>query len=154
MYNGLQTSYKQQVANPFRGVSGLDLTISYTLSRFKGTGGSDQNFSPLAWDFRNPTGFFGPTALDRTHQFKFGLTFDVAHRGPRFSIIGNFGSPAPTTLQLTSPGGTTGTGEIFRSDLTGDGTVEDLFPINGGTVGTAGAVHARSQRLKHDPSHQ
>jgi Carboxypeptidase regulatory-like domain len=138
VYNGLQTSYKQQVANPFRGLSGLDLTISYTLSRFKGTGGSDQNFSPLAWDFRNPTGFFGPTALDRTHQFKFGLTFDVAHRGPRFSIIGNFGSPAPTTLQLASPGGTTGTGEIFRSDLTGDGTVEDLFPINGGTVGQPG----------------
>jgi hypothetical protein len=138
VYNGLQTSYKQQVSNPFRGVSGLDLTIAYTLSRFKGTGGSDQNFSPLAWDFRNPTGFFGPTALDRTHQFKFGVTFEVAHRGPRFSVIGNFASPAPTTLQLASPGGTTGTGEIFRSDLTGDGTVEDLFPINGGTVGQPG----------------
>jgi hypothetical protein len=138
VYNGLQSSYKQQVSNPLRGVTGLDLTIAYTLSRFKGTGGSDQNFSPLAWDFRNPTGFFGPTALDRTHQFKFGVTFDIAHRGPRFSVIGNFASPAPTTLQLASPGGTTGTGEIFRSDLTGDGTVEDLFPINGGTVGQPG----------------
>jgi hypothetical protein len=138
VYNGLQSSYKQQVSNPMRGLTGLDLTVSYTLSRFKGTGGSDQNFSPLAWDFRNPTGFFGPTALDRTHQFKFGVTFDVAHRGPRFSVIGNFASPAPTTLQLASPGGTTGTGEIFRSDLTGDGTVEDLFPINGGTVGQPG----------------
>jgi len=138
VYDGLQSSYKQQVSNPMRGLTGLDLTISYTLSRFKGTGGSDQNFSPLAWDFRNPTGFFGPTALDRTHQFKFGVTFDVAHRGPRFSVIGNFASPAPTTLQLASPGGTTGTGEIFRSDLTGDGTVEDLFPINGGTVGQPG----------------
>ena len=105
VYNGLQSSYKQQVSNPVRGLSGLDLTIAYTLSRFKGTGGSDQNFSPLAWDFRNPTGFFGPTALDRTHQFKFGLTFNVAHRGPQFSVIGNFASPAPTTLQLASPGG-------------------------------------------------
>jgi Carboxypeptidase regulatory-like domain len=38
VYNGLQTSYKQQMSNPFRGVSGLDLTVSYTLSRFKGTG--------------------------------------------------------------------------------------------------------------------
>ncbi len=138
VYNGLQSSYKQQLSNPFRGVTGMDLTIAYTLSRFKGTGGSDQNFSPLAFDYRNPTGFSGPTALDRTHQFKFGVTFDVAHRGPRFSVIGNFASPAPTTLQLASPGGTTGTGEIFRSDLTGDGTVEDLFPINGGTVGQPG----------------
>lgn len=138
VYNGLQSSYKQQVGNPFRGVASMDLTISYTLSRFKGTGGNDQNFSPLASDFRNPTGFSGPTALDRTHQFKFGVTFDVAHRGPRFSVIGNFASAPPTSLQLASPGGTTGTGEIFRSDLTGDGTVEDFFPLNGGTVGQPG----------------
>ena len=48
VYNGLQSSYKQQVGNPFRGVTQMDLTISYTLSRFKGTGGNDQNFSPLA----------------------------------------------------------------------------------------------------------
>jgi hypothetical protein len=138
VYNGLQTSFKQQVANPFRGVAGLDLTVSYTLSRFKGTGGNDQNFSPLAWDFRNPTGFFGPTSLDRTHQFKFGATFDVAHRGPRFSIIGNFASPAPTTLQLPTAAGTTGPGEIFRTDLTGDGTVSDIFPAHGGLAGQPG----------------
>jgi Carboxypeptidase regulatory-like domain len=138
VYNGLQTSYKQQMSNPFRGVTGLDLTISYTLSRFKGTGGSDQNFSPLAFDFRNPTAFFGPTALDRTHQFKFGATFNVAHKGPQFSVIGYFESAPPTTLQLSSPGGTTGAGEIFRSDLTGDGTVQDLFPASGGSVGQPG----------------
>jgi hypothetical protein len=138
VYNGLQTSFKQQVGNPFRGVNALDLTVSYTLSRFNGTGGSDQNFSPLAYDFRDPTAFSGPTALDRTHQFKFGATFDIAHRGPRFSVIGNFGSAPPTTLVVASPGGTTGTGEIFRSDLTGDGTVADLFPANGGQVGQPG----------------
>ena len=138
VYNGLQSSYKQQVGNPFRGVNTMDLTVSYTLSRFKGTGGSDQNFSPLAFDFRNPTGFNGPTALDRTHQFKFGATFDVAHRGPRFSIIGNLGSAPPTTLTLLSPRGTTGVGEIFRTDLTGDGTVGDLFPAKGGQVGQPG----------------
>jgi hypothetical protein len=62
----------------------------------------------------------------------------VAHRGPQFSVIGNFGSAPPTTLTVVSPGGSTGTGEIFRSDLTGDGTVADLFPANGGTVGQPG----------------
>jgi Carboxypeptidase regulatory-like domain len=138
VYNGLQSSYKQQVSNPFRGVSALDLTIAYTLSKFAGTGGSDQNFSPIAFDFRNPTGFNGPTGLDRTHQFKFGATFNVAHRGPQFSVIGNFGSAPPTTLTVVSPGGPQSTGEIFRSDLTGDGTVGDLFPANGGTVGQPG----------------
>lgn len=138
VYNGLQSSYKQQVATPFRGVSAMDLTIAYTLSRFKSTGGNDQNFSPLAWDFNNPTGFFGPSSLDRTHQFKFGVTFDVAHRGPRFSVIGNFASPAPSSLTLPTEAGTTGAGEIFRTDLTGDGTVGDLFPVNGGQVGQPG----------------
>jgi len=138
VYQGLQTSYKQQRANPFRGVSSVDLTISYTLSRFKSTGGNDQNFSPLAYDFRNPTEFYGPSALDRTHQFKFGATFDIAHRGPRFSLIGNFASAAPSTLLLPTEGGTTGPGEIFRTDLTGDGTVSDLFPAKGGIAGQPG----------------
>jgi hypothetical protein len=132
VYNALQTSYKQQVANPFRGVSSLDLTVSYTLSRFVGNGGNDQNFSAISFDNNNPGYFTGPTSLDRTHQFKFGLTFDVAHRGPRFSVIGNFASAAPSLLFLTpagSPGEGT-TGEIFRTDLTGDGTVADPFPVN------------------------
>ena len=82
VYNALQTSYKQRVNNPFRGFNAMDLTISYTLSRFQGTGGNDQNFSANAWDNRNPTAFFGPTSLDRTHAFKFGATFNVAHREP------------------------------------------------------------------------
>ena len=139
VYNGLQTSYKQQISDPFRGVSGMDLTVSYTLSRFKGTGGNDQNFSPVAFDFRDPTRFMGPTALDRTHQFKFGVTFDVAHRGPRFSVIGNFGSAPPTSLTVASAGGSTGpNGEIFKSDLTGDGTVGDFFPAHGGVAGQPG----------------
>jgi hypothetical protein len=79
VYNALQTEYKQQVHSPFRGISGMNLQVAYTLSRFQGNGGNDQNFSAVAWDFRNPKGFFGPTSLDRTHQFKFGATFDVAH---------------------------------------------------------------------------
>src|SRR4029077_191078 len=138
VYNGLQSSYKQQLRDPFRGVNSMDLTISYTYSRFQGTGGNDQNFSPLALDFRDPTGFFGPTALDRTNQFKFGVTFNVAHRGPQFSVIGNFASAPPTTMTVVSPGGPQGTGEIFRSDLTGDGTVGDIFPAHGGIAGQPG----------------
>jgi hypothetical protein len=134
VYNALQTSFKQRVTSPFRGVSALDLTVSYTLSRFEGNGGNDQNFSALAWDNANPTAFFGPTSLDRTHAFKFGATFDVAHRGPRFSVIGNFGSPHPALMQLLTQSGNAypGTGEIFRTDVTGDGSVQDLFNPNGG----------------------
>ena len=140
VYNALQSSYKQRVANPLRGVNAMDLTVTYTLSRFKGNGGDDQNFSAGAGDNDNPTKAFGPTSLDRTHAFKFGATFDVAHRGPRLSLIGNFGSPHPASMQLaTENGSPQGTGEIFRTDVTGDGSVQDLFNPNGG-FGTPGQL--------------
>jgi hypothetical protein len=134
VYNALQTSYKQRIASPFRGVNAMDLIISYTLSRYTGTGGDDQNFSAVAWDNNNPTSYMGPTSLDRTHAFKFGATFDVAHHGPRFSLIGNFGSPHPAFMVLATEGGQLypQTGEIFRTDVTGDGSVGDLFNPNGG----------------------
>lgn len=133
VYNALQTMYRQVVGNPFRGVASMDLTITYTLSRFVGDGGNDQNFSALAWDNNNPGYFTGPTSLDRTHAFKFGSTFSVAHRGPLVSFVGNFGSPHPVnTLLLTQDGNAyPGTGEIFRTDLTGDGSVQDIFSVNG-----------------------
>jgi hypothetical protein len=134
VYNGLQTEYKQQVHNPFRGVTGLNLQVAYTLSRFEGNGGNDQNFSAVAWDQRNPTAFFGPTTLDRTHQFKFGATFDIAHRGPRLSFIGGFSSPRPSNLSLpiTNGGSQSEQADIFRTDLTGDGTIGDLINSSSG----------------------
>jgi hypothetical protein len=141
VYNALQTSYKEQIGNPMRGISSMDLTISYTLSRYVGNGGNDQNFSATAFDNNNPGYFTGPTSLDRTHQFKFGATFDVAHRGPRFSVIGNFASAEPTTLLLLSPASPaqSAPGEIYQTDLTGDGTVQDPFPVSTGqAVGKPG----------------
>ncbi len=44
-YNALQMSYKQQIANPMPGLTSLNMTIAYTLSRFVGDGGNDQFFS-------------------------------------------------------------------------------------------------------------
>src|SRR5208337_4021766 len=68
--------------------------------------------------------FMGPTLQDRTHQFKFGAIFDIAHHGPRLSLIGSFASPQPSDLRIPVY---TSTGEIFRSDLTGDGTTGDFL---------------------------
>ncbi len=124
VYNGLQSEWRQRVKNPFRGVASLDLQVNYTLSRFQSDGGSDQHFTPNAWDFRNPTAFMGPTAEDRTHQFKFGATFGFAHHGPRLSLIGGFASPQPSDLRIPVY---TSTAAIFQSDLTGDGTVGDFL---------------------------
>jgi hypothetical protein len=137
VYNALQTEYKYQVHNPFRAFSGLNVQIAYTLSRFQGSGGNDQNFSAVAFDARNPTKFFGPTSLDRTHQFKFGTTFDVAHRGPRISLIASFLSPTPSNLSLDTSAQTQAAG-IFTSDLTGDGTLGDLINAAGTGVGKPG----------------
>ncbi len=136
VYSGMQTEYHTQVENPFRGVRNLDLLVNYTLSRFVSDAGSDQHFTINASDFRNPTAFMGPTAEDRTHQFKFGGSFDFARRGPRLSFIGGFASPQPSDLRV--PQYET-TGEIFRSDLTGDGTVNDLLDSAGGNIGHPGS---------------
>jgi hypothetical protein len=139
-YNALQMSYKQQLASPMPEIASMDLTIAYTLSRFVNDAGgalADQNFSAPALDFNNPSYVTGPSPLDRTDAFKFGLTMEVAHHGPRLSVIGNFGTAHPSTPFLLaanggSAAGVTSKGEIFRTDLTGDGTVEDIFPTNAG----------------------
>jgi len=131
VYNALQTSYKQRIASPMPGISSLDLTVAYTLSRFVGNGGNDQNFSAVAWDNNNPGYYTGPTSLDRTDQFKFGLTFNVVHHGPQFSVISNFATAAPSTL-LMNIGTQEDQSGIFHTDFTGDGTIGDIFPTGAG----------------------
>jgi hypothetical protein len=132
VYNAVQSEYKYQVRNPLKGIAGANMQVAYTLSKFEGNGGNDQNFSAIAFDARNPTAFFGPTSLDRTHQFKFGSTFDIAHRGPRLSLIASFLSPTPSNLSLDTTSQTQAAG-IFQTDLTGDGTLGDL--INSAATG-------------------
>ena len=137
VYNAIQSEYKYQVSNPLRGITGMNMQVAYTLSRFEGNGGNDQNFSAIAFDARNPTAFFGPTSLDRTHQFKFGTTFDIAHHGPRLSLIASFLSPTPSNLALNTASQTQAAG-IFTSDLTGDGTLGDLINSAGTGIGKPG----------------
>jgi hypothetical protein len=117
-------------------VASLDLQVNYTLSRFVSNGGKDQHFTPNAWDFRNPTAFIGPTAEDRKHQYKIGATFEFAHHGPRWSVIGGVASPQPSDLNVPTQGSV---GEIFRSDLTGDGTTGDFLDSSATTIGHPGA---------------
>jgi hypothetical protein len=145
VYNGLQSEWRQRVKDPFRGVRTLDLQVNYTLSRFLSDNGSDQHFTTTGWDYRNPTAFMGPTLEDRTHQFKFGATFEFAHHGPRLSLIGGFASPQPSDLRLPTQGTV---GEIFRSDLTGDGTTGDFLNSAATGIGHPGTF-ARSVSPKN-----
>jgi len=123
VYNGLQMSLRSQLHDPVRGLHGVNLQVSYALSRFASnvptTGAQigDQDFLPVASDFNNPSHYFGPSGSDRTHQISFGTIFEVSHAG-RISFIGHFDSPLPLTLYIPNQGGP---GNIFRTDITGDG---------------------------------
>lgn len=125
IYNGLDVSLKQQVKNPMPGVKGLNLTVSYSLSRLNSMT-RDQDFGGNVADFDNYNHYIGPTALDRTNQFSFGGVFNIVH-GLQLSLIAHANSSLPVSLTL--PGGGTPTpGQIYQSDLTGDGTTGDILP--------------------------
>lgn len=133
VYDGLQTKLTTNLTRPFTGVRALSLQLSYALSEFENSGGSspvnplasDQDGGPLALDNANPNRFFGPAVVDRTHQLSFGGYADLPAKF-RVSIISHFWSPLSTSLVV--PNTNLGPGEIFRTDFTGDGTVQDLIP--------------------------
>jgi hypothetical protein len=138
VYNGLQMKLTQNVNHPMRGIHALNLQVAYSLSRFENSGGaaasgtaadSDQDFVISAMDNNNPNKFFGPSLLDRTHQFSFGGFADVPG-GFRLSVISHFYSPLPNTLVVPNTGSF---GQIFQTDFTGDGSVQD--PLPGTTLG-------------------
>jgi len=130
VYNAFLVSLRQDVSNPFRGVKHLNLQVSYAFSRSTSPA-RDTDFVNAATDFRNPTHFIGPNSLDRKHQLSFGAVADLPH-GFRASLISHFYSGLPLTLTLPQ----TGPGEIFRTDVTGDGTTGD--PLPGTNIGSFG----------------
>ena len=138
VYNGLQTKLIENVKKPLPGVRGINFQVSYSLSRFENSGGanatnpgaSDQDFIVNSADNATPNRYFGPSVLDRTHQISFGGYADLPG-GLQMSIMSHFWSPLSTSLVV--PNTNLGPGEIFRTDFTGDGTVQD--PIPGTHVG-------------------
>ncbi|MHB8639073.1 MAG: TonB-dependent receptor [Candidatus Acidiferrales bacterium] len=131
VYNGLLVSLTSNLKNPMPGMRALSLITSYSLSRFKSLF-SDQDFVNTATDYNNPLHFFGPTGLDRTHQVGVGAVMDLPF-ATRFALSSTWKTAIPLTLFLPNSGLP---GEIFRSDVTGDGTVGDVLP--GTNVGTFG----------------
>jgi hypothetical protein len=155
VYNGLQTKLTGDVRHLFRGVRALNFQISYALSRFENSGGtlgngptsalaSDQDFGVGALDNAKPGRYFGPAVLDRTHQLSFGGYADLP-RGLQLSVISHFWSPLSTSLVVSNTN--LGPGEIFRTDFTGDGTVQDPIPGN-----ACGELRPRHRRVEHQQS--
>ena len=121
LYSGVQVSLRTHVDSPIRGVLGGSLQFSYTHSSFRdevAEGLGDQSLLPLAADFNQPHAFFGSAAEDRKNQFSLGSVLDLP-RGIRLGLIAHVASPLPQTLFLPS---SDVAGEIFRTDVTGDGS--------------------------------
>jgi hypothetical protein len=121
LYSGVQVSLRSQITSPVRGVRGGSLQIAYSHSSFRSNvpeGGGDLDGLPLAADFNHPTTFFGSASLDRKNQVTLASVLDVPY-GARLGFIAQFASPLPQTLFLPSSDGVGG--EIFRTDVTGDG---------------------------------
>jgi len=131
VYNAVLVSLRQDVNHPLPGVKHLNLQISYALSRFRSVA-EDQDFISNAIDYRNPLHFFGSNGLDRTHQFSLGGVMDLPF-SLRLGLISHYDTALANSLTLPVSGGP---GEIFLTDITGDGTTGDLLP--GTNVGSLG----------------
>ncbi|HTT19783.1 MAG TPA: carboxypeptidase regulatory-like domain-containing protein [Candidatus Sulfotelmatobacter sp.] len=127
VYNGLQTTLKQDLNNPFHGIKNVNMQVSYAFSRYVASA-RDSDFINFPVDNSNPLKYLGPNGLDRTHQISFGGVVDLPVHF-RMSLIGHFDSPLPLDVRLPTSGNP---GGIFQTDITGDGTGDGTFGSNGG----------------------
>jgi len=125
VYNALQTSLRSEMDKPMSGIKHLNLTVSYSLSRYKANA-ADSDFINNAVDNRNPNSYFGPNGLDRTHQLSVGGYMDLP-LWTRVTFITHWYSGLPATLTLPSSGNP-GLADVFINDMTGDGTAGDVLP--------------------------
>lgn len=137
VYDALQLNLREQKSHPVPGIVNSNLEVSYAYGRFLSTsgGGSDQFFGGSAWDYNHPNNFMGYGGLDHRHNLAFGGSVDVKY-GPRVALIAHFLSPGATSLILDDLAGSIG--QIFVTDVTGDGTIADLLP------GTKPGAYGRS----------
>ncbi len=135
-YDALQVVLRQQVTHPAPGVLNANFQASYSLSKnanpiSNGTSAassSDQFFNSIPWDQDDPNRYLGRSNIDHTNELSFGGALSVKY-GINVGLIGHFYSAAATSLTLDSTSQLPG--EIFRTDVTGDGTVGDLVPGTG-----------------------
>src|SRR5262249_17855213 len=123
-YNSLSVNIRGRLGSYriFKNMSGV---FSYALSRFEASS-NDQDFITNGSTFNDtPTKFFGPTGLDRKHQFSMGLLVELP-KGFRLNTITRIASPLAQTASLSTIAG--GAAEIFFTDLNGDGTIGDPLP--------------------------
>jgi hypothetical protein len=131
-YDALQIVLRQQVNHPLPGIISSNFQASYSLSRIvnpvAGGASSDQFFVSSPYDNDDPNKFLGRSGLDHTDELSFGGAVAIKY-GATVGLIGHFYSAAPNSLTLDNSSGAPG--EIFRTDVDGDGTTGDLVPGTG-----------------------
>lgn len=131
LYNALTVSLRGRLGN-FGPLRQMMTTVSYALSRSK-TSTADQDAGTGSVFNDETTKFFGPSGLDRTHQLTFSLLSNLP-LGFKFNTTTRVASPLSTSILLPFSG--LGPGEIFFTDLNGDGTTSDPLPgTNRGSFG-------------------
>ncbi|MBW4028936.1 MAG: TonB-dependent receptor [Acidobacteria bacterium] len=132
-YDALQVVLQQQKQHPMPGIVSSNLQISYTLSRIvtstsslNNANATDQFFQGAGpWNNDNPNEYIGRSPLDHTNELSFGGSITVKY-GAEIGLISHFYSATPDSLALDNTAGATG--QIFLTDVTGDGTTGDLLP--------------------------
>jgi len=98
-YHAVQFRVRQQVTSPTSAIRGLSWQAGYNLSRFNAMS-SDQDASLVnVADNANPTGYYGPTNLDRTHMFSFAGTVTLP-TSFQVTFLSRINSRLPATLTL------------------------------------------------------
>jgi hypothetical protein len=131
-YNALQVKLTSDLKSPLPLIRRLNTTVSYSLSRFKGSA-ADGDFINNAIDYNNPARFLGPNGLDRTHQVSAGVIMELP-AGIHANFITHWYSALPQTITYSAPGNAE---DIFSFDTLGDGQTT-LAPVPGSNIGSFG----------------
>jgi hypothetical protein len=123
-YNALQVRISGRTGRVGPILRSASMGVSYALSRFEATQ-SDQAFAQAGIDNDCTTCLYGPVGVDRTHQLTL-YTMAYLPLGLRFNTISRIATAIPVTLRLNPAGA--GSGEIFFTDINGDGRGTDLLP--------------------------
>ena len=127
-YDALQLVLQEQRSHPLPGILSSNMQISYNLSRVTTTSTStsgDQFFGGNgAYNQDHVTEYMGRNGLDHTNQLSLGGSIGIKY-GLQIGTTAHFYSAPPSTLTLPT---TTGSGQIFKTDVDGDGTEGDLVP--------------------------
>jgi hypothetical protein len=90
-----------------------------------GANSADQFFGGArSFDNDDPNRFLGRSNIDHTNELSFGGSIGIKY-GLHLAVIGHFFSAPPTSLTLDNTAGNTG--QIFITDVNGDGVGGDLI---------------------------